>query len=765
MNGIFRDCYILQRPKNHITDVIVVSKDNKITVNATQSAKVSLYGVNGEFLGEAEGKTAEFKVKNPVLWSAEKPYLYTVKLERDGEIITQKTGFRIIEITDKYELLINGVSVKLLGVNHHDTHPLNGWCQTKEDLRYDLECMKKLNINCIRTSHYPPSPCFLEMCDEMGFYVMLETDIETHGVLRRLPNVSYGYDDESTDWPCTNEAWRKEFIERMKRAALRDRNHISIIMWSVGNESGYGPNHVAMIEWLRTLDDGRLVHSHGASYKGVCEDTDMFSWMYPAFEELEEHILNPENKQPVFLCEYSHAMGNSPGDVCDYAELFYKYPKLIGGCIWEWADHVVMKNGVQCYGGDFEGELTHDFNFCCDGMVFSDRSFKAGSYEIKTAYQPMYTEYENGTLKITNRYDFTDYSECEFKYTVEADGEILLEKEAKISLKPHSTTELTPEIPNIECKYGAYITCKLYKDGEEVAVSQHKVEAEYIFVETEKSCASYTEDEYNIYFIGDNFNYTFSKFYGNFTSIKKNGKEHLGDTVKLSAWRAVTDNDTHMKALWGFYDIWQGENLDRQFEKVYDCSIENGVITVSGSLAGVSRKPYCRYTMNVTVNAKGVISYDLNANIREDTVWLPRFGFEFKLNNQFNEFKYFGKGPSECYADLQRYATYGLYESDTEKEYVNYVRPQEHGNHLGVKMLSIGELEFLSEQSFECNVSDYSIEAIHKAEHTDELEKNGLVNLRIDYKVSGVGSGACGPETLPPYRLSEKQISFKFEIH
>jgi len=765
MNGIFRDCYILQRPEDHITDVTVVSEKGTVKVNAGKTADISLFDAEGNVLGTTNASQAEFKVEKPILWNAEKPYLYTVKIERDGEIITQKTGFCTIEISDKYELLINGVSVKLHGVNHHDTDPNNGWCQTNEQLRADLELMKKLNINCIRTSHYPPTPYFLELCDEMGFYVVLETDIETHGFLRRFANVSYNYDSESTDWPGTNPEWKNEHVERMQRAVLRDRNHVSIFMWSTGNESGHGPNHLAMIEWVRSLKDGRLVHCEDASRKGIEGRTDVFSWMYPSMEWLEKKANDENCKQPIFLCEYSHAMGNGPGDVCDYAELFYKYPNLIGGCVWEWADHVVMKDGVQCYGGDFEGELTNDENFCCDGMVFSNRQLKAGSLEVKAAYQPMYTELENGTLRITNRYDFTNYCDCEFKYVISADHKTVCEKTVTLNLAAHETTELKLDIPELSCEYGAFVTCYLYKDGEEVAHTQHELEAKLIKNEIKNTPAEYEEDKLNIYLKGENFSYTFSKIYGNFTSMIKNGAEQLDGLVELTAWRAPTDNDKLVKTLWGNYNIWQGENFDTQFNRVYDCEIKEGVITVNGSLAGVSRQPYCKYTLTVKVNCDGVVSFDLDADIRENVIWLPRLGFEFKFRKEYSDFTYFGMGPHECYTDMRRSALYGLWESNSEKEYVNYVRPQEYGNHYGVRMLNIGEFKFIGNNVFESLVSDYDSWAVSKAKHTNEIVANGSTNVRIDYKVSGIGSGSCGPLTAPKYRLDEKKISFKFEIH
>ena len=475
-NGIFRDCYLLQRPENHIVDVSISTQCAAICVKADRQADIAVFDRDGACLAfVAAQDDAVIELGNVTPWNAEKPYLYTVKLERNGEIITPKVGFRTVAVSEMCELLINRVPVKLHGVNHHDTDPRNGWCQTNEELRRDLELMKKLNINCVRTSHYPPTPAFLEMCDELGFYVILETDIETHGILRRYANVAYRFDVESEDWPGTDHRWKKEHLERMERAVNRDKNHCSIIMWSTGNESGHGPNHEAMIDWLHTLHDGRLVHCEDASRKGDYSRADVISNMYHDPQKLSRMAEDPAIKRPIMLCEYAHAMGNGPGDVWDYNEVFNRYDNVIGGCVWEWADHTVLVDGVQCYGGDFDGELTHDENFCCDGMVFSDRSLKAGSYEVKAAYQPMHTELNGNVLRVTNRYDFTDFSECALYCSLDADGGLVWEKKLDLSLAPHETAEIALPLGDVTCAYGVYLTCCLVKDGEDVATTQHKI--------------------------------------------------------------------------------------------------------------------------------------------------------------------------------------------------------------------------------------------------------------------------------------------------
>lgn len=763
-NGIFRDTYLLQRPEGHMTDVSISTQGNTICINADKQADIAVFDRDGACLAFAAAQqNAAFEIADVVQWNPEKPYLYTVKLERNGEVITQKIGFRRVEVSDKCELLINGVPVKLHGVNHHDTDPVNGWCQTREELRRDLELMKKLNINCVRTSHYPPTPAFLEMCDEMGFYVILETDIETHGFLRRYANVPYRFDVESEDWPGTNPAWRKEHLERMERAVNRDKNHCSIIMWSTGNESGHGPNHEAMIDWLHSLEDGRLVHCEDSSRKGDYSRADVISNMYHDLRKLQAMAQNPDIHRPIMLCEYAHAMGNGPGDVWDYNEVFNQYPNIIGGCVWEWADHTVVVDGVQRYGGDFDGELTHDENFCCDGMVFSDRSLKAGSYEVKAAYQPMHTELVGNVLKVTNRYDFTDLSECDLYCTVAADGQVVWQEKISISLAPHETAEIPLGFENDPCTYAVYLTCALVHNGEQVATTQHKL-SENRLVPGTKAAAEVEEKPYDVIFTGEKFRYVFSKQFGTFTSMIVNGEEQLAQPVRLTVWRAPTDNDKNIKVFWGSYNIWQGENFDKLFSKVYSCTVADGCVQVDASLAGVSRKPFLRYTLQVKVNCDGVISVNLDGNVRENVVYLPRFGFEFTLPKKNMNFRYYGCGPLECYSDLRHGSTVGMYESTAEAEYVHYVRPQEHGNHVDVRMLEIGKMLFESDNAFSCNVSAFSTEAIDRAEHTDELVSDGKTHLRIDYKVSGIGSASCGPELLEKYRLSERNITFGFTI-
>ena len=763
-NGIFRDCYLLQRPYNHIKDIEIIPNSKAFNIKINGTANLTILDENTVLYEKKFENEVSFTPSNPILWNAEKPHLYTIKLERNGEIITLKSALRDIKISDKYELLINGQSVKLHGVNHHDTHPVNGWYQTDDELLQDLLLMKKLNINCVRTSHYPPTPEFMNMCDKLGFYVVLETDIETHGFLRRYPNVDYRFDVESTDWPCTNPDWENEHIERMKRAVETFKNFPSVIFWSTGNESGHGPNHIKMAKWTKSRDNTRLIHIEDASRKGDIHNADVFSKMYPTFDELQSYLSDEKYDLPIFLCEYSHAMGNGPGDVWDYNEWINKYPKFIGGCVWEWADHTVIVDGVKKYGGDFKGELTNDKNFCCDGMVFADRSLKAGSLEVKAAYQPICSEFEKDTLKITNRFDFTNLDEYILSLSLEADGKQIFNKKITVTIEPHKTENIKLSLPDIDCKLGAYLNVSLLKDNEEIAFTQHKIcQNNKISHKTETS-AKLKEDNLKIYANGNNFEYVFSKIYGTFESIKVNGQEQIVSNPIITSRRASTDNEASQKALWNNLNIWQGENIDAQFSKIYDTHIENGKIIVSGSLAGVSRKPYFKYTAQYEILNDGEIKAFLSGNIREDTVWLPRLGFEFILPSTSDSFEYYGMGPYENYCDMYHGSKIGLFKSTSKNEYVDFIRPQEHGNHTNTKCLKIGSLLFKTDDKFEFSVSDFSIPEIEEANHTDELVSDGNIHLRIDFKNSGLGSNSCGPKLAEKYRFYEKAISFKYSI-
>ena len=746
--------YLLSREKNHIKDIEIKANTKNIFVNAKN---YEIY----------DGAKKIDEIKRPKLWNAEKPHLYTIVVKGKTEYIPIKVGMREISFSRRHELLINGQSVKLKGVNHHDTHPKNGYYLTDDELKDELVKMKQLNINTVRMSHYPPTPEFLNMCDEMGFYVIDETDIECHGFCTRDGGRYRTYDvDEYDGWLCNRPDWKDAHLDRMERMVERDKNHPCIIMWSTGNESGHGPNHVEMIKWTRNRDNTRLIHCEDASRKGDDSNVDVHSGMYYSFEACEKYLNGKKNKKPLFLCEYAHAMGNGPGDVHDYMELIYKYPKFIGGCIWEWADHTYIENGVQKYGGDF-GELTHDNNFCCDGLVFSDRSFKAGSLNAKYSYQYFDTKLSGDKLIIKNLYDFTNLNEYKLVLKLAIDGKTVNKKEYRINLKPHKECEIDMpfDVPK-NCNFGAYLNVYLMdKNLYEVGFMQHKLNCSIKRIKCGKPLTAFKEDKEKIHIEGNGFNYVFNKHYGNFESFVKDGKEQLSDVVKLTTWRAPTDNDRKIRYKWGLYEdnVW-GENMNKLFSKVYSAKIASNKIIVKGALAGVARIPFFNYETTYEFFEDGCVRVMICGKIKDAVdFYLPRLGYEFTSPVKNDKFTYYAMGDGENYCDMHYHTKVGMFKSSADKEYVNYIYPQEHGNHTKAKMLEMENgLKFFTDGEFEFNVSSYTSENLTYAMHTDEIKKNGKTNIRIDYKVSGIGSNSCGPTLSEKYQLNEKVISFEF---
>ena len=783
-HGIYRDVYILSRPNGHIVDINLTTEGNDILIKFEGKAKVTLYDNGKELSSTFMENVGKFTVDNPTLWNAEKPYLYTLKFEYEGEVITQKIGFVKYTIDTESAFCVNGVRVKLKGVNHHDTSAVNGWYMTDEEMLYDLKQMKKLNINCIRTSHYPPHPKFVNWCDEMGFYVMLEADLETHGFYYRQRTTGYDVISNANEWIGNLPEWLPSFMDRIVRTYNRDKNHTSIFSWSTGNESGHCLNHVEMINYLRKVDTKRLVHCEEASRHSdfvpeFYNRPDLYSRMYYPLQKVEEYAENPEKTLPMFLCEYCHAMGNGPGDIVDYWKLFYKYPKLIGGCIWEWADHTVLVDGVAKYGGDFD-EATHDHNFCADGIVMHDRSFKAGSYFAKYAYQYVRFELENDTLKITNLFDFTNLNEYTIKYEINVDGKTISENALTLDLEPKASTEIKVDGVN-ECELGAYLNCyMLDASGEEVAKEQFSLDAKVV-AEEKPEVKTVIEETKNDFIIkGDNFSYTISKQLGTLTSIIKDGKELLADKMIMSVMRAPIDNERHIKSWWYLYNgnqplnTWYVDNgnnyvaegFDQVRNKCYSCVLNKNVITVYGALSCIGKKPFFKYLLSFEITKYGELKVILSGDIRENVMWLPRLGFELKTIYDNDKFTYFGRGPLENYCDMKNQAIIGLYSSDADSEYVNYIMPQEHGNHLDTKLLKLEKgITISSNSSFEFNVSHLSAYNLMTAQHTDEIVKTDYTTVRIDYKSSGVGSHSCGPALNEKYRFSDKKIeNFEFTI-
>jgi len=781
-NGIFRDVYLLIRPRGHMVDVDIRTENDQIQITFEGKAKISLYDGDGRLLDSCHAeKAATFTVADPILWNAEKPYLYELVFEYEGEVIRQSVGFVTYGVNERSAFTVNGVEVKLKGVNHHDTHPVKGYTLTNEELLAELKLMKKLNINCIRTSHYPPMPIMLEYCNRLGFYVMLETDIETHGFVNRFAGGT-GYDclHGNQDWIGNQTQWLPAYMERMERAYHRDKNHPCIFSWSTGNESGHCTNHFAMIDWLKKTDSRRLVHCEDASRavdvknEKLCapeyyDHPDIHSRMYPAIDSMEEYAKDENRPLPYFLCEYSHAMGNGPGDVADYWEVINRYPELMGGCIWEWADHTFVVDGVPKYGGDF-GELTSDGNFCADGLVSHDRRVKAGSLNAKYVYQYVGFALEGDQVVITNHHNFINLDRYRLEIQVNVDGEVYQTRIFVSDLQPGESTAMKIQWPAV-CRLGAYVVCRAYdEDGEVAALWERELptarEMAGEKIDGRGADVAVINEAKNSYVIsGDGFTYEISKHTALPIRLVKNGVEQLTEPVQMSVWRAPVDNERKIKEKWGHPNTWQGENYDRIFNHVYSSEQTECGLTFTGSLAGVGRMPFLYYTLSYQFGVDGQMKIETSVKVRENCMWLPRFGFEFKLIPENQSFRYFGRGPMENYCDMHAHTTTGWFESDVDSEYFPYIMPQDHGNHTGCKVLQMaGGFQFETEGEFEIQVSAYSAEVLTKAEHIDELERNGAVNVRIDYKNSGLGSNSCGPELLEKYRVGEKEFTFGFTV-
>jgi len=798
LSGIFRDVYLLSREKAHVRDMFIKATADgafAIELDMVGSTKTNpilhLYSPCGceVFSGEIKDGKLSTSVKDAQLWTAETPSLYTAVVEYDGEFIPQKVGFRTVSVSDKAALLINGKAVKLKGVNRHDTHPIFGHYTPIEHMTNDLIAMKQLNINTIRTSHYPNTPEFLCLCDQYGFYVVDETDIEGHGFACR--NSVNGYEAYDDDWTTQKPEWKEAYVERARRMVERDKNHACVIFWSLGNETGYGVNHDAMIAWIKSRDNSRLVHYEGACIVEDKPDVDVVSRMYsdPNYCEMQGKNAK-KDPRPFFLCEYSHAMGNGPGDVADYWEVIRKYPRLAGGCIWEWADHTVIRANeagekYYAYGGDC-GEFPHDGNFCNDGVVMPDRSFYPGSKEIKAVYQYVKAELadaEKLVVKLTNWHDFTNLDQYELVWQINVDGETIDEGSLSgraLACQPGKwrllTLPVATKIPET-CHMGASIdlSFRLAKGnlwgakGFETAAIQLLLP----MAQAEAKCGlqsgalSVVRGREFTIINGFDFTYVFNTFYGTFEAISRNGVEMLQSRPFLSVWRAPTDNDRNVR------HQWEGAMLNHTQNKVYSVELTECAakvcIQVKGAVSPVSREPVVRFTVDYTILPTGEIKVAMDADVAEKSMFLPRFGFEFTMSRGNELLEYFGRGPDENYVDMKHHAPVNHYKSTVAEQYVPYIRPQEHGNHTDVKWLAVYDamgrgLLFKTDGVFECSASHFTAKDVDDAKHTCDLVKRDETIVRIDYKVGGIGSGSCGPYTAEKYKLLDKKIQYGFSV-
>lgn len=798
-SGIFRDVYLLARDHHHIRDVdnqqlfaddySAVTLRSEIETTGQVSVRAELQDAEGRVVGsqnvtiDAKG-IVELQVESPVLWNAERPYLYQLLLYAGEEVLRFRVGFRKIEIVDGV-FQINGQAVKLKGVNRHDSHPELGQTVPLPHMKKDLELMKQHNINTIRTAHYPNDSKFLELCDEYGFYVIDEADLECHGV-----EAATGSFHALTN----NPAWKDSFLERVERMIERDKNHASVVIWSLGNESGYGDNHIAMAQWSKQRDPSRPIHYEGAAdkYGGHSnkDGLDMDSHMYATVAYIEDYAKDDTNVKPLFLCEYSHAMGNGPGDLKDYWDVIYRYPKLMGACVWEWCDHGVLtetEDGQRffAYGGDF-GDKPNDGNFCIDGLVSPDRIPHSGLLELKKVIAPIRieaSELSEGRLKLTNLYDFIDLSHLALHWSVEKEGETVARGRIdELMIQPHETGEVMIPLTlpkESEKRCDLTVSFRLKQDtpwalaGHEITFEQFELpvlvvnQANQPMTMTNRSIHA-EESNSLLTMEGHDFKHVFDLAKGGFAVISRQQVNMIDGVTGFAIWRAPTDNDQYVKAEWikAGYDRAQMKVYRADWKQVDRSSVE---IQVDFSLGGYSVPTILRGQAQWRVDAAGVISLQVHAEVKDELVYLPRFGISLTMPAGMEEVEYFGLGPHDSYIDKRQSVRKGKYLMSVDDMYVPYIKPQENGARYGTDWAIISNalgmgLKFQGEQEFSFNASHYSVEDLTSTSHAHLLKKQKRTFVNVDYKMSGVGSNSCGPELLEPYRLNEKQIDFHLQI-
>ena len=825
-SGIFRDVYLLGVPKTHIRDVRVTSlldgefKNGLLdvecdvfdydTAGAELELAISLIGDCGKAVLEKTLPVALKGNDNTTLklsevipdalhWTAETPNLYTLlcELKRAGEVIEVqrvRVGFRTVEIRDG-QLYVNGVSIKLKGVNRHDTHTELGHVTPMETMLRDIELMKQHNINTVRTSHYPNDPRWLDLCDEWGMYVMDETDLECHGIV--CADVNSTYANGAYDRIATDPMWESAFVDRGVRMVMRDRNHPSIIFWSLGNESGYGCCHVAMGKAVRALDPTRPIHYERDAN---AETADVYSRMYTNVYDLIKEGEKTDPK-PFFLCEYAHAMGLGPGSFKDYWDAIYKYPRLIGGCVWEWCDHgltAYTEDGelYYKYGGDY-GDEPNDSNFCVDALCYPDRTPHTGLLEYKKVIQPMRVvavDIEKGEFDITNLYAFRGFDGMEATWTIEVDGQAVQHGDLSLDIAPYATKRVKIDY-KLPCCGNAYLTISLREKydtrwcaaGHEVACEQFKLPAEPVRIVRKAAdmpeLTLFNDEESGALILGEDFSVMFDRR-GNIIEWQQDGRNILVGGPQVNLWRAPTDNDVHLK------EYWKRFGLDKLQVRVAECAVERITgsavrVRVTQVLAPYSTRAVVRAELTYTIFGDGSIrlnvkytpltdfkvevpgshwaspdSVEARPHMKE--IYLPRVGVRMEVPEDYDRAIWLGRGPQENYQDMWEGALVGLYEGDMDDLHEPYVRPQENGARGETSYLALVDkrgdgLMVINEKArydgFSFNAHPYTDKALDKATHTCELEPDDCITLSIDYSQGALGSNICGPEPMEHYRL------------
>ena len=808
MSGIFRDVYILKRPKQAISDYHIKTRIEDMLAKVEIEMKfysplnvnISIEDRNGAVvaLGSiAEEGTAVLEIASPELWNTENPYLYKLILETENEVIVDHIALRKIEIKDQV-IYLNGQKIKFRGVNRHDSDPVTGFTISREQIITDLTLMKQHNFNAIRSSHYPNAPFFYEMCDKYGFMVIDEADIEAHGpfMIYRKEDTDYNRFKRWNEKIADDPVWEEAIVDRVKLMVERDKNRFCIVMWSMGNESAYGCNFEKALEWTKNFDPDRITQYESARYRNYDEtydysNLDVYSRMYPALSEIQEY-LDKDGSKPFLLVEYCHSMGNGPGDFEDYFQMIHDNDKICGGFVWEWCDHAIAhgtaENGktIYAYGGD-HGEEIHDGNFCMDGLVYPDRTVHTGLLEYKNVYRPARVisyDKESGELVLHNYMDFDDLKDyVKISYELTQDGLVISKgKLPEVSAAPHSDGKINlkinvPESGKCYLKFIYNLKKELplldedYILGfDEIEVSKDdakcKLAEKWLQKTGVDSELQVKENDTQIHIKGREFAYTIDKRTALFTEMKFAGREYLNHPMELNIWRAPTDNDMYIKA------EWKKAHYDKAYTRAYTTEVvqgKHGVKIVShASVVAETVQKILDVTITWKIDASGQIDADIEATKDGEFPDLPRFGVRMFLDKKLSDARYFGMGPQESYRDKHQTASHGLYRANVGDLHEDYIRPQENGSHYDCEYVELNNSRYgivaSAEKAFSFNASYYTQEELEKKTHNYELIESDSVVFCVDYALNGIGSNSCGPVVLEQYRFDDVLFRFQFTL-
>ena len=808
MSGIFRDVYILKRPKQAISDYHIKTRiedmlakvEIEMKFYSPLNVKISIEDRNGAVvaLGSiAEEGTAVLEIASPELWNTENPYLYKLILETENEVIVDHIALRKIEIKDQV-IYLNGQKIKFRGVNRHDSDPVTGFTINLEQITTDLTLMKQHNFNAIRSSHYPNAPFFYEMCDKYGFMVIDEADIEAHGpfMIYRKEDTDYNRFKRWNEKIADDPVWEEAIVDRVKLMVERDKNRFCIVMWSMGNESAYGCNFEKALEWTKNFDPDRITQYESARYRNYDEtydysNLDVYSRMYPALSEIQEY-LDKDGSKPFLLVEYCHSMGNGPGDFEDYFQMIQDNDKMCGGFVWEWCDHAIAhgtaENGktIYAYGGD-HGEEIHDGNFCMDGLVYPDRTVHTGLLEYKNVYRPARVisyDKESGELVLHNYMDFDDLKDyVKISYELTQDGLVISKGILpEFSVAPHGEgkTNLKINVPeNGKCYLKLIYHLKkelplLDEDHilgfDEIEVSKEdtkcKLAEKWIPKTVVDSELQVNENDTQIHIKGREFAYTVDKRTALFTEMKFAGREYLNHPMELNIWRAPTDNDMYIKS------EWKKAHYDKAYTRAYTTEVVQGKhgvkITSHASVVAETVQKILDVTITWKIEAAGKIDADIAVTKDDEFPDLPRFGVRMFLDKKLSAARYFGMGPQESYCDKHQAASHGLYQANVDDLHEDYIRPQENGSHYDCEYVELNNSRYgivvSAENAFSFNASYYTQEELEEKTHNYELTESDSVVFCVDYALNGIGSNSCGPVVLEQYRFDDVLFRFQFTL-